>query len=71
MPDGSFAVAKDTVIKFYNSSKNELEKALTGHVKTILALQPLPDGNLISAGLLFFPINFTLLDWILIQIFKY
>lgn len=38
MPDGSIAVAKDNVIKFYSATKNELEKALTGHVKTILAL---------------------------------
>jgi len=50
MPDGSIAVARDNLIKFINQDRNELEKALTGHTKTILALQPLPDGNLASAG---------------------
>lgn len=50
MPDGSIAIARDTVIKFYSAAKNELEKALTGHVKTIFTLVPLPDGNLLSAG---------------------
>jgi WD40 repeat protein len=38
MPDGSIAIAKDNVIKFYNYEKDEFEKALTGHTKTIFAL---------------------------------
>ena len=31
MPNGNIAVAKDNIIKFYNPSKEEFEKALTGH----------------------------------------
>jgi len=50
MPNGNIAIAKDNVIKFYNPQRQEFEKALTGHVKTIYAVCPLFDGNLISAG---------------------
>lgn len=50
MPNGNLVIAKDNIIKFYNPNKDEFEKSLTGHVKTIYALQPLPDGNLLSTG---------------------
>ena len=50
MPNGLLAIAKDNMIKFFNPQKEEFEKSLTGHVKTIFALQPLPDGNILSAG---------------------
>ena len=50
MPNGNLAIAKDQMIRIYNPSKDEFEKSLTGHVKTVYALCPLPDGNLLSAG---------------------
>jgi hypothetical protein len=50
MPNGHIVIAKDNVIKFFNPQKEEFEKALTGHVKTVYCLLPLPDGNLLSAG---------------------
>jgi len=50
MPNGNLAIAIDNMIKIYNPTKDDWEKALTGHVKTIYALCPLPDGNLLSGG---------------------
>jgi WD40 repeat protein len=44
------AIAVDNMIKIYNPLTKEFEKALTGHSKTIYALQALPNGNLLSAG---------------------
>ena len=38
MPNGNLVIAKDNMIKFYNPQKEEFEKALTGHVKTVYAV---------------------------------
>lgn len=51
MPNGNLVIAKDNIIKFYNPLKEEFDNnILAGHAKTIYALCPLQDGNLISAG---------------------
>lgn len=50
MPNGNLAIAKDNLIRIYNPSKEEFEKNLTGHVKTIYCLCALKDGKLISGG---------------------
>lgn len=41
MPNGHLVIAKDNTIKFYNHLKEEFDKTLTGHNKTIYTTCPL------------------------------